>query len=139
MKIFPDRSICSCSKLALGLLFFLALSGCDSNSNNNGNNGSKTEFRVEYVVTGSCDGIIAVGYTVNGGGSAGASVTLPWSFETDFNAPIPFTAVAIAATCASQTGNNSLTAKIFVDGKEKGSQTGSAVGSISVNVAVILN
>jgi len=121
-------------------LFFLALSGCDSNSNNdNGNNGFQTEFHVRYEVTGSCSGVIAVGYTINGGGTSGASVTLPWSFETDFNAPTPFTAVAIAASCAGPTGNNSLTAKIIIDGKEKGSQTGSAVGNVSVNVAVILN
>ncbi|GMQ81955.1 MAG: hypothetical protein BMS9Abin05_1393 [Rhodothermia bacterium] len=141
MKYFPRPLISSCPKWTLAILFFLALSGCDSNNNNdnNGNNGFRTEFRVRYEVTGSCSGILAVGYTINGGGTSGESITLPWSFETDFNAPIPFTAVAIAASCSTLTGNNTLTAKIIVDGKEKGTQTSSAVGNVSVNVAVILN
>ncbi len=117
-------------------LIFVALSGCDSNNNDNA---IATEFRVRYEVIGSCDVVAVVGYTVNGGGADGASVTIPWSVELDINAPTPFTAVSLGAVCAGQGATNTITAKIFVDGDERGSRTDSGTGILDINVTITLN
>ena len=138
MNSYPGSPTTSFSRWTFAtFLIFIALSGCDSN--NNDDNGFATEFRVRYELTGSCDVVAVVGYTVNGGGATGDSVTIPWSLELDIDAPTQFTAVALSAICAGQGANNTITAKIFVDGNERGSQTASGTGNLNANVTIILN
>lgn len=48
-------------------------------------------------------------------------------------------ATAVGCTLDGRGGNNSITAKIFVDGIERGSQTDSGTGDLNVNVGVTLN
>jgi len=122
------------------LVCLFALSGCDSNGNDNiDTNGIETEFHVRYLVVGSCDFATAVGFTLNGGGDTADSIVLPWAVELDIDAPTPSTSIVLWAKCAGRGGNNSITAKIFVDGIERGSQTDSGTGDLHVNVGVTLN
>ena len=137
MNSYPGSSTTSFSKWTfLNFLIFVAGSGCDSNDDDHG---FKTEFRVRYEVTRSCDFIAVVGYTLIGGGATGDSITVPWSLQSDIDVPTPFTAVALSATRAGQGAKIAITTKIFVDGSERGSQKALGTGSLNVNVAITLN
>jgi hypothetical protein len=125
--------------ISLVLLLAVVSFGCDSGGNNdNGDNNGNTSFRVKYEVTGSCDHILAVGYTINGGAD-GATPTLPWSHEETIAAPTPFTAVALSVSCSGNGANNSITAKIFVDGNQRDAKSASGTGTISVSASTLLN
>lgn len=122
--------------VALPLLLFF--SACDSDP---GAGPGKTSFLVRYEAEGFCPTISAVGYTIDGGGTAGSGVNLPWSFETtiDTSGRSGPVAVALAVNClAGVNVTHTLTARIFVDGDLKEEQTSSSMSTFSVNVGTVL-
>jgi len=132
---------CSFYACSVAIAFALLLTaGCDSGGNNNDDdNNTKTQFKVKYEVTGSCDNIMAVGYTVNGGGATGDTAALPWTHVEDFTVTGPFTAVALSASCSSTGAINSLTARLLVDDVVRDTKSVTGMATISISVSTLLN
>jgi len=49
---------------------------------------------------------------------------LPWSYEFDYHVTGPFPAVALSVVCGGANANNSVAAKISVDGVQRESKSG---------------
>ncbi len=122
----------------VSLPLVLSFAACDSDPAAGPN---QTSFLVRYEAEGTCTTISAVGYTINGGGTAGSGVTLPWSFETtiDTAGSTGPTAVALALNClAGVNTTHTLTARVFVDGELRDEQSSSSMSTFSVNVGTVL-
>jgi len=124
-----------------GGLCLILFGGCDSDGSSDPDP-TRTEFLVRYELTGSCVGIQTVAYSVNGGGVASGTFTLPWSFESEITVspdPATPTAVAISAICQGDgTTMQSLLARILVDGEERARQSADGTMQLSVSVGIPL-
>jgi hypothetical protein len=88
---------------------------------------------IKYQLTGSMEAVNRIEYKNETGGSKELrNVSLPW--ETSFSVTIEPDKYYYASLYGSSGRSGTLTAKLFVDGKEEELKTGESEGSASVRV-----
>jgi len=108
--------------LVMTLVFGMTVIGCDNGTGGGGGSGPKT-VTIKYKLTGTVATVSSISYKNATGGSDNLSnISLPW--EKTLSVTIEKNQGFYATLSASNTGG-SLTAKIFVDGTEIKSVTGS--------------